>query len=1116
MFDWGVEGGEHVTGVYAATAAPSADSFGLIALRQGRIARAFVAVGTVSVVLLYTAPFARALLSHPPARVHTLNSVVAPTLQFPSLKIPAALKAKPVMMAAPIVTPAAAHVRARRVVKVPIVTAQVDFSRAKAKLATTVAPPPAPPTVVSSVGVEPAGFGVGAASTDLPAPVAPVTDAAVPDSPAPAVTPATYRTTCSCAPVNSRMLAKSTIANSSPPPAQITVSAPPLPPTDPPAVTTTDATAPTDPGPTTISAPPALPSSAPATTTTGSGPDATPATTSDSVTGSTAPSTSGSSAGPSPATTPETVPAPTDPSLTVEPGDGAVSDPAVGAGGARAPPSSWVVTTADSSAQISIAVSGADLVITVNGVTESRPLASVSGVTISGAQSGNVSVDLGGGAISVPVVVSGATSLSVGAGVGSDYSYDGTGVSVTGGGIASISLPSVTAISAGGAADTLHGPAANTTWTITGANSGVVDGLAFAGFENLKGAAGNRDTFDVVAGGSVSGTIDGGPGGFDTLQVTGDTLVSNPKDAHSGAIVVNGAATITYAGLEPLALLSASVTINGTDLGGSTELLDKDYLKVSPYSDAVSSTAACQTAGNCIQVENYAGPFGIGPAIAELSYFVIAGTTDVTINGGLGTDTVEFTGNYLVPNSKLTVNAEHIKVDSGLTIDVGSAAGNDITFNAVYKDNGISILGITTTIPILGVDPLVDIDGATINGNTINLTAFAGTLSTTVSGGSQDLSAGNLVVASVAGFDNSAGTFTVVGGTGTCAYTGRDTGTNKLTGITGCTGIPLDAAVVTSAINETGSGKGVNHAAEELEYSATVNIHGGTSITASGNVTLASNVDVTATANATPIKGTWSASTAYLKNDVVIDSTDGKRYSATSNVGPSATPPSSDSGQLGRREQPRLGDRSVDAHRRRDQQPLGHEHDHGDDRQRHDLLEPEVERDDRGGRDPERFRRRDRGRRGRDELQGLHRQHGDDAGARAEPHRLGRHEQHDADEGHGQPGRLEGQRHLRQQPDAERRAVECRGRQGGRSVEDRRRQPEPQRRPRRHRADRDDRGVHLAGGRVGRPHDRRRHRDADDPRGRDKHRLGDRRRRQRQVLARRSDPRHGDEWRHPW
>src|SRR5205807_2517100 len=108
--------------------------------------------------------------------------------------------------------------------------------------------------------------------------------------------------------------------------------------------------------------------------------------------------------------------------------------------------------------------------------------------------------------------------------------------------------------------------------------------------------------------------------------------------------------------------------------------------------------------------------------------------------------------------------------------------------------------------------------------------------------------------------------------------------TNKLTGITGCTGTPADGAVVTSAVTENGSGKGVNHAAVELEYYANVNVYGGSTLTAVGDVTLASNVDVTSTANAVPVKGNWVSGTAYSKGDVVIDTTNNKRYSAKNDI----------------------------------------------------------------------------------------------------------------------------------------------------------------------------------------------------------------------------------------
>ncbi len=262
MDDWGVERGEHVTGAYAATAAPGADSFGLVALRQGRVARAFVAVGTLSVALLYTAPFARALLSHPPARIHALQPVVAPTLQFPMLKVPAPLTVQPSTMKAPIATHTAPRTAHRTQQRVPIVTGQVNLAPASSKSAArTVATPPSPPIVDSSVGVEPAGFGVGAASTDVPAPATTATADPAATAPNPgdnaltpnpgdnaltvqsapkAASPAAHRTSCSCAPANTRLLANSTIANSTPPAPQITLSAPPLPASDPPAVTTTE------------------------------------------------------------------------------------------------------------------------------------------------------------------------------------------------------------------------------------------------------------------------------------------------------------------------------------------------------------------------------------------------------------------------------------------------------------------------------------------------------------------------------------------------------------------------------------------------------------------------------------------------------------------------------------------------------------------------------------------------------------------------------------------------------------------------------------------------------------------------------------------------------------
>ncbi len=54
----------------------------------------------------------------------------------------------------------------------------------------------------------------------------------------------------------------------------------------------------------------------------------------------------------------------------------------------------------------------------------------------------------------------------------------------------------------GGAGDdTLVGPSADTTWSITGRDKGSVAGLSFTGVENLTGARDNRDTFEFDAAG---------------------------------------------------------------------------------------------------------------------------------------------------------------------------------------------------------------------------------------------------------------------------------------------------------------------------------------------------------------------------------------------------------------------------------------------------------------------------------------------------------------------------------------------------------------------------------------------------------------------------------------
>src|SRR5207248_2561488 len=144
--------------------------------------------------------------------------------------------------------------------------------------------------------------------------------------------------------------------------------------------------------------------------------------------------------------------------------------------------------------------------------------------------------------------------------------------------------------------DTLHGPTADSTWTISGVGAGTVAGTSFSGFENLTGAADNKDTFHIAPGGVVTGLVDGGPGGFDSVVVDGDrgSVVSNPTDAHSGTLVVDGV-PLQYAGMEPITLSGVSdLTVNGDGADNAIDVHPggAGIEITSPSSESVSFSAA--------------------------------------------------------------------------------------------------------------------------------------------------------------------------------------------------------------------------------------------------------------------------------------------------------------------------------------------------------------------------------------------------------------------------------------------------------------------------------------------------------------------------------------------
>ena len=128
-----------------------------------------------------------------------------------------------------------------------------------------------------------------------------------------------------------------------------------------------------------------------------------------------------------------------------------------------------------------------------------------------------------------------------------------------------------------GVSDTLIAPNLDSTFVISGENSGHLDGsVAFSGINNLTGGVTNRDTFDLEPAGSLSGLLDGGPGGYHTLVLQGGSytheafLATGPQ---SGEVVLDSK-TIQYAGLQPIIenTTNSGRTVNITSSGTNDQI----------------------------------------------------------------------------------------------------------------------------------------------------------------------------------------------------------------------------------------------------------------------------------------------------------------------------------------------------------------------------------------------------------------------------------------------------------------------------------------------------------------------------------------------------------------
>jgi hypothetical protein len=378
----------------------------------------------------------------------------------------------------------------------------------------------------------------------------------------------------------------------------------------------------------------------------------------------------------------------------------------------------------------------------------------------------------------------GSVSGNIDGGAGSntlDYSALGTPVSVnlqtrTASGVGG-TFANIGTVIGGSGSNTLTGPDAAASWSLTGSNSGSVNGTNFSAFANLQGGTGD-DQFLFQPGGSVSGNINGG-GGTNTLDYS----------ALAGPVTVN------------------FFTGTASDIGGTFAGITKAIGSQSNQDTIIGPDAAWTISGansgtvNDItfsSFENLTGSSG-----ADTFTFLPGGSISGNLDGGAGANTLDFS-NLAGP---ITVNLQALTAPgiggtfSNITSLVGSAGSDTLvgpdagaTWNLTGANSG-SVAGVSfSSFENLqggsGDDQFVFFPGGGVSGNidggagnntldyhnlTTNVTIGLGASTATGIGGT---------FSNINSFVGGGGPNTVVGPAGGATWTVTGLNTIKVLGFT--------------------------------------------------------------------------------------------------------------------------------------------------------------------------------------------------------------------------------------------------------------------------------------------------------------------------------------------
>jgi len=298
--------------------------------------------------------------------------------------------------------------------------------------------------------------------------------------------------------------------------------------------------------------------------------------------------------------------------------------------------------------------------------------------------------------------------------------------------------------------DILNGPAQNSNWTISGADSGSVNGIAFTQTETLVGNTGN-DIFTITnnAVANISGGINGGAGD-DDLQV--DYIAASTRtigfDGGTGtdSITLTGSGTgltnsyVFGPANDQVDITTTSATntqlVNGTGIENIIDTLSADN---------ISLTGSSSDDAMLLSPGSIAGAQPVSFQISGMPALQFSNKTNLSLDAGLGNDTVQINGTVQLAGD-MTIAAETITEGAG-----GVLVADTLTFNQATTI-GTSGLALATSVNTLQINgPTVDAYINEANGLAIAVANVTGVLD--ISTGSGDItSAGSVIVTGTSAF----------------------------------------------------------------------------------------------------------------------------------------------------------------------------------------------------------------------------------------------------------------------------------------------------------------------------------------------------------------------------